>query len=189
MKKYNIIYADPPWAYNESGSGNRTVGSKYPTMQIEEIERLPVQSLSADDCILFLWVTFPRLEEGLRTIRAWGFKYHSLGFVWVKTTKNENTEQAAFFVDDPQLFWGMGYYTRQNAEICLVGTRGKIKPLRHDVHSVVIENIRRHSEKPQKFRDKIIQICGDMPRLEMFARMSTPGWDVWGNEVKCDLAI
>ena len=107
-KKYNIIYADPPWEYKESGSGNRVVKAHYPTMNIEEIKVLPIQEISQDTSILFIWVTFPRLEQGLEVIKAWGYQYYGLGFDWVKTTKNGKPS------------WGMGYYTRQNTEICLI---------------------------------------------------------------------
>lgn len=176
--KYNIIYADPPWAYNESGSGNRVVHSKYPTMQIDDICKLPVGDLAADNSILFMWTTFPRLNEGLKAINSWGFKYKSLGFCWVKQNKKSES-----------LFWGMGYYTRQNPEICLIGVKGKVKPLVANVHSVVISKIEEHSKKPDIVKDLIVKIVGDVPRIELFARQKTPGWDVWGNEVESDIAI
>jgi site-specific DNA-methyltransferase (adenine-specific) len=95
-KKYKIIYADPPWAYNESGSGNRVVKSKYPTMQIEDIIRLPINEIADDDCVLFIWVTFPRLPEGLKVIEEWGFKYKGLAFNWVK--KNKKSDSTAYAV-------------------------------------------------------------------------------------------
>ncbi len=170
-KKYKIIYADPPWAYNESGSGNRVVHSKYSTMQIEELENLQIKGISDENCILFLWVTFPRLEEGLRLIKNWGFKYCGLGFVWIKENKKSNS-----------LFWGMGYYTRQNAEVCLIGRKGKLKPLVHNIHSIVNSKIREHSRKPDIIRKHIVDICGDLQRIELFAREKTQGWDVWGDE-------
>lgn len=172
MKKYQIIYADPPWAYNESGSGNRVVHSKYPTMQIEGIEKLPIAQLCDINCILFLWVTFPRLPEGLKVIKSWGFKYKSLGFCWVKENKLCNS-----------LFWGMGYWTRQNPEICLIGLKGKIKPLIKNVHTVILEKIRKHSQKPDIVRKYIVDICGDLPRIELFAREKIEGWTSIGNDV------
>ena len=178
MKKYQIIYADPPWAYNESGSGNRVVSSKYSTMQIEEIEKINISSICADNCILWLWVTFPRLQEGLRLIKSWGFEYKGLGFNWIKMNKKANTK-----------FWGMGYYTRQNPEICLIGRRGKLKPLVRNVHSVFESRIETHSKKPNGIREKIVEICGDLPRIELFAREKTEGWDIWGNELKNDITL
>jgi len=180
-KKYQIIYADPPWEYKESGSGNRVVNSKYPTMDIENIKNLPVKSICDDTCILWLWVTFPRLEQGLEVINAWGFKYYGLGFDWVKMTKDNN------------LAWGMGYYTRQNTEICLIGVKqNRIKPKVRNILSIVQYPRMEHSKKPKIIRDKIVAICGDLPRIELFARPpkdrlfeddSYRGWDVWGNEV------
>tara|TARA_R110002012_G_scaffold132428_1_gene285318 strand:+ start:13 stop:558 length:546 start_codon:yes stop_codon:yes gene_type:complete len=173
-KKYNIIYADPPWEYKESGSGSRVVSSHYPTMNIEDIKNLPVKNICYDKSILFLWVTFPRLEQGLDVIKSWGFNYYGLGFDWIKTSKND------------KLSWGMGYYTRQNTEICLIGVKKKpnrFKPLVRNELSAVIHQRLTHSKKPNIFREKIVNVIGDLPRIELFARQQTKGWDVWGNEV------
>lgn len=180
-RKYSIIYADPPWEYKESGSGNRVVSSKYSTMNIEEIKALPVRDISNDTCILWLWVTFPRLEQGLEVIKAWDFQYYGLGFNWVKTTQSDN------------LAWGMGYYTRQNTEVCLIGVKQKrIKPKVRNILSVFMYPRMEHSRKPAFVRKKIVDICGDLPRIELFARPpkdrlfedeSYKGWDLWGNEV------
>lgn len=178
MKKYQIIYADPPWEYKESGSGSRVVKSHYPTMTIDDICKFPIKEISDNKCILFLWVTFPRLEQGLRVIKEWGFKYYGLGFDWVKTSKNG------------KLSWGMGYYTRQNTEICLIGVKkDRIKPLVRNVLSVVHSQRKKHSKKPDEIRDYIVKICGDLPRVELFAREKTKGWDVFGNEVKSDIDL
>lgn len=181
MKKYNIIYADPPWEYKESGTGARVVSSHYPTMNIEEIKKLPVQKILADKCILFLWCTFPRLEQGLEVISAWGFKYYGLAFDWVKTTKKGTPA------------WGMGYYTRQNSEICLIGVpkdiKRRLKPVNRDVLSVVHSQRREHSRKPDIIRDLIVRAVGDLPRIELFARQKVEGWDVWGNEVESDIDL
>ena len=173
-KKYNIIYADPPWEYKESGSGSRVVNSHYPTMKIEDIKNLPIQDISHDKSILFMWVTFPRLEQGLDVIKSWGFNYYGLGFDWIKTSKNK------------KLSWGMGYYTRQNTEVCLIGVKKKpyrFKPLVRNELSAVVHQRLAHSEKPNIFREKIVNVIGDVPRIELFARQKTEGWDVWGNEV------
>lgn len=187
MKKYQIIYADPPWEYKESGSGNRVVSSKYPTMNIEEIKKLNVMDISDEKSILFLWATFPRLPQCLEVIKAWGFEYYGLAFDWVKTSK------------DGQPSWGMGYYTRQNTEVCLIGVKPKphrFKPLVRNVLSVVHSQRLSHSEKPAIFRKKIVEIIGDVSRIELFARKpedmfneSYQGWDVWGNEVKSNIEL
>ena len=172
-KKYNIIYADPAWTYKDkSQDGKRGVNFKYDLITIDDIKALPIESISAQDCILFLWVTFPLLQEGLDTIRAWEFEYKTVGFNWVKRNKKANS-----------WFWGMGNWTRSNSELCLIGIKGKPKRYSASVHSVVDEPIDRHSKKPDIVRDKIVELCGDLPRIELFARNSFEGWDCWGNEV------
>jgi len=183
MKKYKIIYADPPWKYPENGSGNRTVTGAcgYPLMSLEDIKNLPIKDICDDTCILFIWVTFPRLEQGLEVIKVWGFQYYGLAFDWVKTSAN----------DSPS--WGMGYYTRQNTEVCLIGVlkdkTKRIKPQIRNVLSVIHSPRMEHSRKPSEVRDFIVKICGDIPRIELFARQKTEGWDVWGNEVESDITL
>lgn len=174
--KYQIIYADPPWKATESGSGIRGTSDLHKryngVMTIEEICAMPIKNIADDNCILFLWVTFPRLIEGIKTIESWGFKYKSLGFNWIKKNKKSDS-----------LFWGMGYYTRQNPEICLIGVKGKIPKQSGGVHCVIESPIEEHSKKPSVVRDKIIEIAGDLPRIELFARQEADGWDCWGNEI------
>lgn len=178
-KKYNIIYADPPWDSPKSGGGIRAcagLDKRYNgIMKPQEIYDLPIQKICENKCILFIWVTFPRLEIGMETIKQWGFEYYGLGFNWVKTTKNE------------KLHWGCGYYTRQNSEICLIGVKPdmkeRIKPLVKNIMSVVHSEKREHSRKPDSIRDSIVKICGDIPRVELFARQQFDGWDCFGNEV------
>lgn len=175
--KYKVIYADPPWEYKESGGGKRgTAGLPYPTMNTSEICKLPILKISDDTSILFIWATFRKLKECLEVISAWGFEYYGLGFDWVKTNKNSDTP-----------FWGMGYYTRQNTEICLIGVKKdkskRIKPQARNVLSVVHSKIENHSKKPDCIRQYISVICGDVPKIELFARKHTDGWDCWGNEV------
>ncbi|HDR1507654.1 TPA: DNA methyltransferase [Pasteurella multocida] len=176
-KKYQIIYADPPWEYKESGSGNRVIHSKYSTMSTQDICNLPVSSITDETAILFIWGTFPKLEECLKVIKSWGFEYYGLGFNWIKTNQKSNT-----------LFWGMGYYTRQNSEICLIGVRknkkNRIKPKVRNILSVIHSIKREHSRKPDEVRDMIVDICGDLPRIELFSRQIVDKWDSWGNEIK-----
>ena len=177
MKKYNIIYADPPWSYKDKRDKHpRMCGgaiSHYNTMSIEQIKSLPIKDLAADNCMLFLWVTFPNLQEGLGVIKAWGFTYKTLGFSWIKTNKNNGKP-----------FFGIGYYTKSNCEVCLIGVKGKPIKVSNSVSSVIISPRQEHSKKPDQIRDKIVELCGDVPRIELFARQKTEGWDVWGNEVK-----
>ena len=177
-KKYNIIYADPPWnfkTYSEKGKQKKSAECHYRCMNIDNIYDLPINQIAADNCILFLWVTFPLLKEGLETIEKWGFTYKTIGFNWIKQNKKSDS-----------LFWGLGYWTRANSEICLLATKGKPKRISKSVHSVIISKIREHSRKPDEVRDKIVELCGDMPRIELFARQSVDGWDCWGLEAPND---
>lgn len=155
-KKYSVIYADPPWAYrtySKKGQG-RSAESHYPTMCIEDIKALPVGNLAAKDCALFLWSTFPCLCEALEVLTAWGFSYKTVAFVWIKQNrKNDN------------LFTGMGYWTRANAEICILATKGHPKRISASVHQVIISHIEEHSKKPQEARDRIVKLMGMFPSL------------------------
>ena len=184
-KKYNIIYADPPWHYETRGKGgNRNVTNKYNTMSKDEIWNLPIQNITDDNCVLFLWVTFPKIIEGIETIKKWGFVYSTCGFVWVKANKNYNKKQLTFVKEEKfDAFMGLGYWTRANAELCLIAKKGSIERQSRGVHQIVYEPIQEHSRKPDCVKDRIIQLCGDLPRIELFARRETQGWDVWGNEV------
>lgn len=174
-KKYSIIYADPPWRYNQKGV-NGAAEKHYPTMSIDELCALPVAEISASDSVLFLWTTFPQLPSALQLIKAWGFSYKTVGFVWLK--KNRKSDS-----------WlcGMGLWTRGNAEICLLATKGHPKRKAANVHQFIISPIREHSRKPDEAREKIVALMGDLPRIELFARQTSPGWDVWGNEVESTL--
>lgn len=139
---------------------------------------MPVADLAAKDSALFLWATFPQLPEALRLIRAWGFTFKTVAFVWLKLNKKS-----------PTWFYGLGYWTRGNAEICLLAKRGKPKRRSAGVHQFIISPVEEHSKKPDVTRDKIIELAGNLPRVELFARQKTPGWDVWGNEVDSDLSL
>ena len=172
-KKYQIIYADPPWSYRDKAlAGNRGACCKYPVQSQGWLERLPVAQIAAQDCCLFLWVTMPKLDEVFALISAWGFEYKTCAFTWVKRNKIS-----------PTWFWGMGRWTRANAELCLLATRGAPKRVSAGVHSVVDAPIGKHSAKPNIVRDRITELCGDLPRIELFARERAPGWDAWGNEI------
>ena len=174
-KKYSIIYADPPWTYPKTGGIKHSRGmakSHYATMKLEEIEALPVKNIVSDNCILFMWCTYPQLENGLKVINTWGFKYFGLGFNWIKKTSHGKD------------FVGMGYWARANPEPCLMAIKGKMKPQRHDIRQIIYAPIGKHSVKPPIVREKIIALAGDLPRIELFAREQFPGWDAWGNEIE-----
>jgi len=179
-KKYAIIYADPPWAYenwnnkwHEKHSESRWVGRKYPLMSVEDICALPVKDIAADNSLLFMWTISTMIPAALKVIESWGFSYRTMAFVWIK----KNLKSDSFFT-------GMGFYTRSNSEICLLAKRGKtLKRIDKGVRQIVCTPRGRHSEKPAEVRDRIVQLMGDLPRIELFARERIDGWDAWGNEI------
>lgn len=181
-KRYSVILSDPPWSYRDKRDKHvRMCGgalSHYPTMTMAEIKALPVPDICEENCMLFMWATFPCLQEALDTIKAWGFVYKTLAFSWIKTNKN-----------DGKPFFGIGYYTKSNCEVCLLGIKGKPIKVSNSVSSVVIEPRREHSRKPDCIRDKIVQLCGDVPKIELFARQRVPGWSSWGLEVNDETRI
>lgn len=177
MKRYSIIYADPPWRYQQKGLQG-AAEKHYPTMTLEELKHLPIPEISDKDCALFLWATFPQLREALELIAAWGFKYKTVAFVWLKKNKVADS-----------WFYGLGFWTRGNAEICLLATKGRPKRKSAGVHQFIISPVEQHSKKPDVARDKIVQLMGDVPRIELFARQSSEGWDVWGNEVDSSIDL
>lgn len=147
-------------------------------MSIDEICSLPVFDISAENSVLFLWVTFPNLQEAFRVIEAWGFSYRTVAFVWVKRNKKTLS-----------WFMGLGYWTRANAEICLLAAKGNPKRLSKSVRQIIDSPIEQHSKKPDETRERIVDLMGDLPRIELFARQKTDGWDVWGNEVESDIKL
>ncbi len=177
MNKYTVIYADPPWRYRQKDI-NGAVERHYPTMSMEELCALSVAEIAARDCALFLWATFPQLPEALRLIQAWGFQYKTVAFVWVK--KNRRTDS---------WFYGLGFWTRANAEICLLATRGRPQRQSAKVHQLIVSPVEHHSKKPDEAREKITALMGDVPRIELFAREKPPGWDVWGNQVESTVEL
>ena len=179
MKKYQIIYADPPWHYKFGASSSRYVNNKYNTMTLNQLKKLPINNISAENSVLLMWVTFPKLEWAIPVMESWGFEYKTNAFTWIKKNKSGKG-----------IFLGMGYYTRSNAEICLLATKGKtLKRLSHSVRSVIVSPIREHSRKPDIVRNKIVELFGDLLRIELFAREKIKGWDAWGNEVKSDIKL
>lgn len=183
MKKYQIIYADPPWSYKvwTAKGGHKSASAHYQTMELKDICSLPIKELADESCVLFMWATFPNLPEAFEVIKAWGFTYKTVGFTWVKIYSNDNP------------VCGLGYWTRSNAEICLLATKGKPKRISKNVSQVILSQKGEHSSKPDIVKNRIVELMGDLPRIELFARDHTPlfatKWDVWGNEVESDIKL
>lgn len=179
-KKYQIIYVDPPWLYNDKRTHKSTgmALSSYPCMKLEDICALPIKNISDKNCMLFLWATLPKLREALEVIKAWGFEYITTGFVWIKQNpKNDG------------IYSGIGHWTNANAELVLMGKKGRLDRKAKNIKQIVLAHRGNHSAKPEEVKDRIIALMGNLPRIELFARTKTKGWDVWGNEVKSDINL
>lgn len=171
-KRYETILSDPPWSYRDKAvDGERGAGFKYPVLSLDDIKGLPMRSIAATNCALFMWATAPMMPEAFEVLKAWGFDFRTIAFTWVKQTKTG------------KLAMGMGNWTRANAEYCLLATRGKPKRVSASVRSVIISERREHSRKPDEVYTRIEQLMGDTSRLEMFARQRVDGWDAWGLDV------
>lgn len=198
--KYSIIYADPAWRYKnwsmkelaERGEkwARANGRSPYDVMDTKAIAALPVKDISAKDCVLFLWATYCKLPECLQVMEAWGFTFKTVGFTWIKLTPRWNDRFWKFLENThPEHFlhklfhFGMGFWTHQNPEIVLLGTRGHPKRVDKAVANLVISPLGAHSAKPPVVRDRIVQLIGDLPRIELFAREVTPGWAALGDEI------
>lgn len=171
--RYGLILADPAWVYRDKAdAGHRGSGHKYTLTSDEGMAQLPVGRIAAPDCLLLMWATMPMLPNALGLMAAWGFTYKTVAFTWVKRNKIS-----------PTWFWGMGRWTRANAEIVLLGTRGKPQRVSGGVHSVVDAPVGPHSRKPAIVAQRAVQLVGEgIPRIELFARGSADdGWDRWGN--------
>jgi len=179
MDSYNLIYTDPPWSYTDkANAGKRGASHKYTCMSLEDIKTLPINEIAADDCLLAMWWVSPMPREALSVVEAWGFKIKNMsGFTWHKETKHG---KSAF---------GMGHYTRGNAENCLFAVKGKPKRVNSGVRQYISAKIREHSRKPDEARDRLVQLMGDIPRVELFARQQTKGWDVFGDEVAGSIVL
>jgi len=188
MKKYQIIYADPPWDFgNRMYSSNkndhhREISRAYNVMTTKDICDLPIDKITDNNCILFIWTTDAHIPDCLKVINAWGFKYKTVGFYWLK--KELSGKQVCY----------MGQWTMKNGELCLLATKGKmtqyLKCRKIRQLTEAKRDRTKHSKKPQEIRDKIIEMFGSqLNKIELFAREKTKGWDVWGNEVKSDIDL
>ena len=180
---YSVILADPPWKYN-SRANHKTrfrggACGHYGLMSTQEISELPIADLADENAVLFLWATFPMIQDAFKVIEAWGFEYKTIGFTWAKTNPVSGTP-----------FFGVGYYTKSNAEPCLLATRGNVlKPAVNTVSSLIIAPRREHSRKPDEMYERIEQMYPDAKKLELFARQKRPGWDSWGDEITPDIQL
>jgi N6-adenosine-specific RNA methylase IME4 len=199
-KKYEAIYADPPWRFTNKKTGGSLksgAAAHYETMTVNEVCELPVPDIAAENCVLFMWWVASQPEEALRVVKVWGFELKLMtGFSWMKITKNAKPH------------FGMGFWTRAGSESCLIAVKGKPKRANGSVRSVVVQpgedenrieledllslvpageifgsQVRKHSKKPDEVRDRIVTLCGDVPRIELFARERYVGWDSWGLEL------
>ncbi|HUS51744.1 MAG TPA: MT-A70 family methyltransferase [Candidatus Paceibacterota bacterium] len=177
-KKYKIIYADPPWKYEtwtelKTEKLRKKCGSLcYDSMSIKDICDLPINKIADEECILFLWITMPKLNEVFKVIESWGFIYKTVAFTWVKTNKKKGN-----------IYSGLGHWTLANPELCLLCTHKKFPKRINLVKQLVFAPKGIHSRKPEIIRNKIVELVGDLPRIELFARERVEGWDAWGNEV------
>lgn len=200
MDGYKIVYADPPWTFatrSAKGKG-KSPEQHYSCLSLQDIKSLPIENRCASECVLLLWTTGPHLQQAFEVIDAWGFEYKTIGFVWVKRTRAWNLLRwikaiagSALTSPMPKMWhWGCGYWTRANAEICLLATRGAPKRLSASVHQILDDPVGKHSAKPLHVRSKIVELLGDVPRIELFARdTSDAGWDYFGNEIDSSVAL
>ncbi len=180
-KKYQVIYADPPYHYEsgakyypheKKGTRYRTIDEyHYPTMKTEEIKKIPISIITDSNCALFLWCPCSHLPEALEIMTAWGFEYRTIAFIWIKKTETGKDWK------------NISRWTMKSAEVCLLGIIGK--PPRTDtvVFQIIRSKVIAHSKKPDETRIRIEQLCGKVPRIELFARQRHDGWDAWGNEL------
>ena len=188
--KYQVILSDPPWSYyndmtvtpeqNRQGGGSISKLT-YPVMSSADIAALPVKNIADDNCILFIWTTDYHLEKCFQVIKAWGFEYKTVGFAWQKLNKQNK----------PVCFMG-AYTMKSGIELCLLATKGKdaAKMVKsHKVRALVQSQRQEHSKKPDEIRDRIVELCGNVPRVELFARQIVPGWDRFGNQVEGSITL
>ena len=185
-KKYQVIYADPPWPEKDSVAFNANVkhkvpgsASHYSLMTMDKLKKTSMDDIvDRNGCVLFIWSPYRHVRMMLDLCEAWGFTFKTIGFVWVKITKNNKLE------------YNPGWHTKSNSEPCWIATCGRVPiPKNGSVHQVVFAPITKHSEKPYEVNKRINTLYPTLNKLEMFARKKCKGWDVWGNEVKSDINL
>mgnify|MGYP003628413079 FL=1 len=180
QEKYRVIYADPPWHYGSKSAVNNSTGNEikplsdhYVTMSLREIKDLPIIDMTKDDAVCFMWVTDSHIPEAIEVFKAWGFKYKTVAFNWIKTTSKGNYCK------------NVAPWTMKSSEICLMGTKGAMTKHKevNNIEALVFAERNKHSQKPHEVRRRIELLFGKQKKLEMFARNSSEGWDLFGNEV------
>jgi N6-adenosine-specific RNA methylase IME4 len=188
VKKYQIIYADPPWSYNDKMTNHSfSLDHEYETQSLEWIKGLPIKDIADKDCALFIWAVSPLLPEAFEVMEAWGFKYKTVAFCWSKKYSSGGEVS------------NLGRWTMGNIELCLLATKGQPKRIKKDVKQLVEATRNEHSRKPNIVRTNIVELMGDLPRIELFARNDgskdlfggnpLDGWDVFGNEAKGSIEL
>lgn len=191
---FGIVYADPPWRYydnidkavnmslvkqGETPTAGFSPEKSYPTMSNSEISALPIKDIVAKDAACFMWTTDTHMPAALEIMKAWGFTYKTIAFVWIK--KHQSGKQVKMLAP----------WTMKGSEICLLGTRGAMTQHKKDnTVSQIVEAVRgRHSQKPLEVARRIERLFPDLPKIELFARDAKPGWACWGNEVSPDIQL
>lgn len=174
-KQFGLIYADPPWSFttHSSKGKKKSADMHYNCMSLEDIKAMPVSELALPDCYLFMWTTDPFLQKAFEVIDSWGFEYKTVGFYWAK----QNRVGDGFFM-------GTGYHTRANPEQCLLATIGRPKRVSASVPKLIVSRVREHSRKPEEAYSRLEELVGPVPKIELFARTTRPGWSSWGNETE-----
>lgn len=181
-KKYNIIYADPPWNFNSKelqkyhGERFRSLEEVYQTEKTSNMKYWNIKRITKKDCAIFMWSTDAHIKEAIELMESWGFKYVTIAFVWSKTSKNR------------KLLWNLGAWTMKNCELCLFGTKGQMLKYKksNSVKQLFYALRTKHSKKPDCVYEFIEELFGEIPRIELFARQSYPGWDCFGLEAPDD---
>lgn len=177
-KKYRIIVADPPWQYGSKSAVNNSNGSEikklsehYKSMSTDDIKSLPIKNILLEDACCFLWVTDSHLKEGIEVMEKWGFKYKTIAFNWVKTTNKGN------------IYKNVAPWTLKSSEICIFGTRGKMTQFKinNSVESLIFAERNKHSQKPLEYKKRIVEMFGDQPTIELFARDCYEQWECLGD--------
>lgn len=188
--RYKVILCDAPWKYNDTGGASLSTKrgdaeASYPTMENEELEALPVRSLADDDCMLCMWLTMPKLPIALSVIKAWGFRYLTCGFVWIKLNpKVDGDEDIPTTFTRNDIYSGLGRWVNGNVEMVAFASVGHPERCAMDIKQIVLAPRGAHSKKPAIVHSRIERLFGDVSRLELFAREPREGWTTLGNGIE-----